>query len=184
MKANVMGEAGYDHAMYGLSLSHNQPVSKMPAVAVRLAGMGNGHDKFLRHIDAWFEIDAPIFWWNEFDQYKLRVADMFFDVDTQSESTMHTLGKSKLYLHDFEYDIDPDTLDHLNTLLEYKESIETLKNELPCGFLQKRVVKLNYAQIYNIIAQRKNHRLPQWKELIGAFDFLAHKELLLKAYEE
>jgi len=183
MKSNIVGEAGYEHAMYGLSLSWNQPVANMPAVAVKLAGKGNGHDKFLRHIDVWFEIKAPIFWWNEFDQYKLRVADMF-DIDTQSESTMHTLRTSKLYQHDFEYDINADTLNWLNRLLDEKESIETLKNELPSGFLQRRIVKLNYAQVYNIIVQRQNHRLPQWKEFIGTFVFLSHKELLEKAYGE
>ena len=76
---------------------------------------------------------------------------------------------------DFEYGINPSYLDHLNGLItEYKEKKDEdiflrLKNDLPEGFLQRRVWSLSLANMKNIYAQRKNHRLPQWHQVCQAF---------------
>lgn len=180
MKLWILAEFGYPESMRGLSLSYNRTPVEMESRAKKLAGKGAGHDKFLSHIDVWMVIQAPIFWWNEFDQYKLRVPDIV-DMNTQSESTMHTLEKSVLTQENFEYPIYQVTLDNLNLMLSLGIPIEELKNELPQGFLQKRSIKMNYMCIWNIIDQRHTHRLPQWHVLISEFkEKLQHTELLKK----
>ena len=183
MEVKKLGEHGYEYSLVGLSLSKKQKdMERMKVVACNLAGKGGGHDKFLSHIDVWIIIQAPIFWWNEFDQYKLRVPDIV-DMNTQSESTMHTLEKSALTQEDFEYPISENYLKELNDSISKGKSIEELKNDLPQGFLQRREIKLNYMCIWNIYQQRKNHRLPQWHIFLDdLLKLLEHPEFIVKDY--
>lgn len=154
MKVQVLREAGYEEALLGLSLSYNQPIEKMARVANRLYCHDDGHNKFLESMAVWLDIVAPRYWWQQFDTYRVGMTK-------QSESTMHTLMKRLLTQEDFEHPIHPATLERLNDLIAVRD-FETVKIELPEGFLQRRVVCTNYKVLRHIVNQRLRHRLPEW----------------------
>ena len=86
MIADLVEEAGYMSALGGLGHNKKQPQDRgMHAVAVRLAPMDGGHNKFLESIYVWLNVKAPRYWWQEADTFRLSTK--------QSESTMHTLNK-------------------------------------------------------------------------------------------
>jgi len=161
LKVKILEEAGFDSAMFGLSLSKRQKVEKIQEVSHLLYNKDFGHNKFLEHMEIWLEIKAPRFWWQEADTYRLS--------SKQSDSTMHTIHKRSLVQDDFEYPIFENTLKDLNNSIQkYSDdrSIENLlaiKNNLPEGFLSTREWKMSYKELRNVIAQRLSHRLPQWK---------------------
>lgn len=157
MRVKVLGEAGFKEALLGLSLSYNSYPSKR--VADRLAHRGGGHSKFLESMQVWLDIDAPRYWWSQFDTYRIGTTK-------QSESTMHTLTKRPLLQSDFEGGILPATQRHLNLLIELG-CIDEVKAALPESFLQRRVVNTNYMVLQNMIRQRKSHRLGEWKYFIA-----------------
>ena len=155
MEIEILSENGFDQAMYGLSLSYNSDLSRMPARARVLSDMDDGHNKFLESMQIWVRIKAPRYFWSEFDTYRVGVSK-------QSESTMHTLNRRELTQSDFEYTLPEGILSSFNTLLKNSAPLEVLKNALPEGFLQERVVNLNYKVVRHIIKQRSKHKLPQW----------------------
>lgn len=157
---NLLNEAGYDEAMHGLSLSYNQPIEKMPEVAEKLLLAGGSHAKFLESMVVWFLIRAPRYWWQQFDTYRVGITK-------QSGSTMHTIMKRSLTSEDFVRSVSPAAICALNRCIENGE-FETAKASLPEGFLQERVVCLNYKVLAHMYQQRKNHRLNEWQ---GFFDF-------------
>lgn len=157
MKMEIIEEHGFYPAMKGLSRSFNQPLENMPQVALRLASKDGGHNKFLESMVVWLDIEAPRFWWSEFDTYRAGVTK-------QSDSTMHTLKRQPLTQDNFEYFIRHDLLSFLNDLISDNSDIEMIKTHLPEGFLQGRTVCLNYKTVRNIILQRHKHRLPQWRQ--------------------
>jgi len=157
MKTVILNECGFDEAMLGLSLNKKQNVDNMQKVALKLGKADGGHNKFLESIVVWLDITAPRFFWSEFDTYRVGVTK-------QSESTMHTIQKETITQDCFEYPITEDYVEMLNEMLNIGVKIEQLKNALPDGFLQRRIVTTNYKTLRNIIKQRENHRLPQWKE--------------------
>lgn len=124
------------------------------------------HCKFLRQILLSVDITAPLYWWSEFDTYRVGVT-------ADSESTMHTLLKEA-------QDLAVDNFDHSEfeqaTLLQTIEDIQeianlpwaeqdkivTVKRILPTSFLQKRHITMNYEVVRNMYKQRKNHRLDGW----------------------
>jgi hypothetical protein len=171
MQITKLNEAGYEEALRGIALSYNQPLENMPAVAARLCHQDGGHNKFLESMVVWFEIRAPRYWWQQMDTYRAGSSK-------QSESTMHTLLKRPLTQDDFAAPLHPETLQRLNRLLADRQ-FEPLKNELPEGFLQRRIVCTNYKTLRNIILQRRSHRLPEWSEFIReVLRQVAHPELL------
>lgn len=155
MKVKVLGEYGYEFAILGLSLSYDQPVEKMPEVAEKLLAKGGSHIKFLESIAVWLDITAPRFWWQQEATYRCGIS-------RQSESTMHTILRGFLSQQDFEDSIQPTTIQRLNALIGYK-AFKHVKNELPEGFLQRRIVCLNYKVLSHIYNQRKSHKLKQWQ---------------------
>lgn len=208
MQVKILSEHGYEEALFGLGLSHGltsgmecdkrfctsfpKEFLRMEDVANKLAGKGNGHDKFLRQICVWLDITAPRYWWPEIDQYKVATV-------TQSESTMHTIHKKEFTLDDFEIDksiyeftgpngeeckyITPCR--RLNVLREYynvtkdKKYWEEIIKTLPQSYLQRRILTCNYATLRNIIAQRTGHRLSEWAVFIDAVKSqVKHPELL------
>jgi len=172
MRIEVLREAGYEETMLGLSLSHNQPVEKMPKVATRLYNKDNGHNKFLESIVVWLDISAPRYWWQQFDTYRVGVTK-------QSESTMHTILKRPLRQDDFEGEIYPEILKRLNSLIEQREFVQ-LKRELPESFFQRRIVCTNYQTIRRIIVQRRTHSLPEWQVFRDAMHAqLEHQEFMV-----
>ena len=171
MKIEIMHEAGYEQALVGLSLSYKQPVENMPDVAHRIHAKEDGHNKFLESMMVWLDITAARYWWQQFDTYRVGITK-------QSESTMHTILKRPLTQDDFEDEIDPATLAHLNELIEKREFVQ-VKRELPESFLQRRVVCTNYKTLRRIIRQRGTHRLAEWQTFCETMcSALAHAEFV------
>lgn len=171
MKIYNIEEHGFDRAMRGLARSYDQDVKNMPEVALKLSPKDKGHNKFMESIVVWMEIEAPRFFWSEFDTYRVGMTK-------QSDSTMHTLKRRPLTQDNFEYFIYPDYLKHLNTLINKGIEIEYLKNELPDGFIQGRSVCTNYKVIRHIIIQRYSHKLPQWRYFCETMKELEHYKYL------
>ena len=187
MKIELIESAGIVPALFGIGLSHGLTSGKktddihpfaeprdenlwdrLTHVATKLAPKDGGHNKFLRQIVFWWDATFPRFLWQEVDQYRIGVT-------TQSESTMHTIAKRNLTYGDFEEPISPSLLNYLNDVIKkYNETNDLglfmwLKNILPEGFLQRRIWSLSLANMKNIHAQRKSHRLPQWQTICSSF---------------
>lgn len=176
MKVQTVCEAGRFEALIGLGLSYGitsnysfcqskdtevfdqKTFERLEEISFKLASKDQGHNKFLEAICMWLDISAPRYWWQEFDTYRVGVTK-------QSESTMHTITHNYLTQDDFQYPIDPVTLGKLNYYIDTKDFIH-LKNELPEGFLQRRIVCLNYKVLRHILRQRKKHKLDEWKYFI------------------
>lgn len=165
MKIQILEECGYTSALLGISLSYNQSVIdiKNNGVATKLYDKDGGHNKFLESICMWIDIDAPRYWWQQFDTYRVGTTK-------QSESTMHTIMRQVLTQANFQSCIPQETLDRLNYLVLNKQ-FDQLKVELPEGFLQRRIVCTNYKVIRNMTQQRKFHKLAEWREFI---EFVTH----------
>jgi len=171
MQVTVIKECGYTEAAIGLSLSWDKDPNDMPTVMRKLYNKDGGHNKFLEQISVWIDITAPRYWWSQFDTYRIGVSK-------QSGSTMHTLMKRLLTQGDFEDSINDGTLIRLNSLILSKE-FHRVKNELPEGFLQRRIVKTDYKTLRNIIWQRKSHRLEQWQKFCDeVYNQVGHPEFL------
>ena len=181
MQVDIIETTGIDEALLGLGLSYgltsdmdiyalSYPENavtycKCRDIANKLAHKQGGHNKFLESITISLDITAPRYWWSEFDTYRVGVTK-------QSESTMHTITKRPLTQKDFQGTVVAETLTFLNELIDkynntpYLVTQQTLlhkiKNNLPEGFLQRRIVVLNAKTLQNIIAQRHNHRLREW----------------------
>lgn len=155
MDVNILHEAGYFPAMLGLSLSYNQDPGKMPAVADKLYNKGMGHNKFLESIVVWIDINAPRYWWQQFDTYRVGVTK-------QSESTMHTIMRGAFTEDMFEGGMEEIVLNLLNYYRDQKD-FNHIKQLLPESFLQRRIICTNYMSLRNMIRQRLTHKLPEWK---------------------
>jgi|WetSurMetagenome_2_1015567.scaffolds.fasta_scaffold159205_2 hypothetical protein len=172
MKVEVIGESDYLQAFFGLGLSYGLTADlnyfefvdsdekeilrvKLHKVADKLAPKDTGENKFLESLVVWLDIIAPRYWWQQFDTYRIGVSK-------QSESTMHMLLHRKLYQNDFEHAINPNTLQTLNEMIENR-NFDGVKNLLPEGFLQRRVVTLNYKVLRHMYQQRRNHKLKEWQ---------------------
>lgn len=185
MKVQIKSEHGYDEALYGFSLSYKDRLAnpeewwaqqrpKAIKRSVKLAPMGNGHNKFLRQIYIWVDIEASRVFWSEFDTYKIGTV-------AQSESTMHKLSAREPTYEDFEDGTDYRSIGAFKSIwAESKGDINALKMNLPEGYLQRRLVTMNYENLQNIINQRTGHRLRWWdvfiQEMLAQIE---HPELLV-----
>jgi len=170
MKTTVLHEAGYNEAMLGLSLSYNQPVSKMPAVARGLITKGSSHVKFLESMIVWLDVTAPRYFHSQLDTYR--------HVTKQSSSTMHTLTKRKLTQDDFDATIPISILSVINSYIGLGQLIHA-KDILPESFLQRRIVCTSYKTLANMYSQRIDHKLPQWQEFLSAvIEDVEHPEFI------
>lgn len=156
----------------------------------QLAKAGPDHRKALRQMMISCDITAPLYWWKEFDTYKVGVT-------TNSQSTMHKLCSRPLTIHDFSFEDMHDNefivnvvLDNLNTRIrDYKEGMKqnkglwrTIIQLLPSAYNQTRTVTMNYEVIMNIYKQRRHHRLSEWQELCAyMYDNLAYFKHLQEA---
>ena len=142
MKIEVLNETGLQEALLGLSLSYNCPPDKdMLVVANKLFDKEGGHNVFLEQLQIWVDINAPRYWWQQFDRYRVGTT-------RQSESTMHTILKKELTQDNFSVVVPYDYLNYLNELRESKH-LDILKALLPEGFLQRRVCTINYKSLRN-----------------------------------
>jgi len=158
MKVTVMEEHGYESAKIGISLSYNTDIKEMDRVAKALAHKGSGHSKFLESIAVWLDVDAPRYWWQQFDTYRTGMTK-------QSESTMHTMTERNLTQDDFSHRMPIAHLDLLNLWID-QGKWDTVKWNLPESFLQRRIMCLNYKSLQHIIEQRISHRLVEWQSFI------------------
>ena len=187
MRVRLMKEFGYEEALFGIGLSYGKVSgyatpeeamrhdewSRLCELAPTLALYGaGGHDKFLRQIGVILDITAPLYWWKQMDTYKVSTV-------AQSESTMHTLMKKPVTNDCFESGQVPDF--YVNFLENLRQDGDFVKLNacLPQSWLQRRIWTGNYAVLKNIILQRDNHKLPEWKFFLDAiFPALGHPELL------
>ncbi len=160
-------------------------------LARRLAHAGSDHRKFLRQIFVSVDITAPLYWWKEFDTYKVGTV-------ANSCSTMHKIHSKEFSREDFSCDrMTPEALEALDALIAFLESerkkfVETKDKApwhnmiqlLPSSFNQMRTVTLNYENLISIYYARKSHKLPEWHTLCDwimslpyAADLIAVKEV-------
>lgn len=187
MRVRLMKEFGYEEALFGIGLSYGKVSgyatpeeamrhdewSRLCELAPQLALYGcGGHDKFLRQIGVILDITAPLYWWKQMDTYKVSTV-------AQSESTMHTLMKKPVTKYCFESRHVPDYYVNFLEDLRQDGNFDKLNACLPQSWLQRRIWTGNYAVLKNIILQRDNHKLPEWKFFLDAvFPALGHPELL------
>lgn len=156
---NILGEAGYEFAALGLSLSYNQDVAGMPAVMGRLYNKGGGHNKFLESIIVWLDIVSTLHFWGHFDTYRVGVSPA--GNTGNSQSTMHTALKYPFTAEMFYGEMRPEYLAMLNEIRKTK-NLDALQRHLGKGFLQRRVITMNYRSLRNVMAQRAHHKSPEW----------------------
>lgn len=151
----------------------------------RLVRAGTDHRKFMRMITVYVDVTAPLYWWKEYDTYKVGTV-------ANSCSTMHKIHSRKLTLHDFstEY-LEPDAkdvlisvIDSLNALREYycdfknKADWYQMIQLLPSSYNQKRTIMLNYEVLANMYKSRKSHKLDEWVDFCKWVETLPYSELI------
>ncbi len=138
-------------------------------LASRLCRAGSDHRKFLRQIFVSVDITAPIYWWKEFDTYKIATV-------ANSTSTMHKIHSKEFSRNDFSCDkCSDEALAALDVMITYLEKARIAFNEtkdkahwydiiqlLPSSYNQLRTVTLNYENLTNIYYARRNHKLDEW----------------------
>lgn len=150
-------------------------------LAMKLSKAGTDHRKFLRMITVYADITAPLYWWREYDTYKVGTV-------ANSCSTMHTIHKRDLTLDDFSINNSQagyyvDIIIDLNALRKkYCETkdIETFRaliGLLPSSYNQKRTVMLNYEVLANIYKSRQGHKLKEWHEFIEWIEGLPYTDI-------
>ena len=142
-------------------------------LARRLARAGSDHRKFLRQIFVSVDITAPLYWWKEFDTYKVGTV-------ANSTSTMHKIHAKEFSREDFSCDrMDEAALAALDALIAYLESerqkfVADKENRqpwhnmiqlLPSSYNQMRTVTMNYENLINIYYARRSHKLAEWHVL-------------------
>ena len=157
------------------------------SLGARLAKAGNDHRKFLRMIFVSVDITAPLYWWKEFDTYKVGTV-------ANSCSTMHKIHAKAFEREDFSCDrLDEDGLAALDSLIAYlekerqkfcadkdnKQSWHNMIQLLPSSFNQMRTVTLNYENLINMYYARKTHKLAEWHALCDWIKTLPYAEQLI-----
>ena len=151
----------------------------------KLANAGSDHGKFMRMIVVYMDITAPLYWYKEFDTYKIGTV-------ANSCSTMHKIHDKELTLDDFSCErLSPRRRDILRTYIEEinyarKEYLETKEKSywdemiqmLPSSYNQRRTVMLNYEVLKNMYHARKNHKLYEWVDLCRWIETLPYSELI------
>lgn len=206
MSFKLLNVAGINEALYGLGLSFGKTKGENLGTAYSImlkradsnAHLGLGHNKYLESIMAWIEVTGSRAFWSEMDTYRM--------MTKQSDSTMHTLLKEKdvglrlvqsVVLPDESdlteeqrdelvsiiYDLEQCLCDYGHLINRVQESklpelfkLHIVKAVLPETWQQTRVLCVSYKTLQNIYAQRKNHRLYEWKQFCEALKELPHSE--------
>lgn len=156
----------------------------------KLSKTGDDHGKFLRMINVQMNITAPLYWWKEFDTYKVGTV-------ANSCSTMHTIHHKEFTLDDFSHE-------HLMDWSLYEKTIEVLNSyrekynktndkkfwyhiiqTLPSSYNQKRTVQLNYQVLKTMYFARNRHKLDEWRDFCEFIkkDLPYFEEVCIKCYE-
>ena len=166
----------------------------------RLSNAGTDHRKFMRMLPVYVRITAPLYWWKEFDTYKVGTV-------ANSCSTMHKIHEKGFTIDDFScehlFNVSHDVtspkinglectstgvLEHVITALNfYRKLYLTTKLKpywwqmiqlLPSSYNQTRNVMMNYEVLANIYKSRKNHKLDEWRDVIAWIETLPYSELI------
>ena len=168
----------------------------------RLRNAGTDHRKFMRMLTVYVDITAPLYWWKEFDTYKVGTV-------ANSCSTMHKIHAKEFTLDDFSHEhllTDDESLEFMKTesdnyawsaidilnttivsLNEYRYRYLETKDKrywwqmiqlLPTSYNQKRTVMLNYEVLANMYQSRKNHKLDEWHDLCHWIETLPYSQLI------
>lgn len=162
----------------------------------RLCSAGTDHRKFMRMITVYVDITAPLYWWKEFDTYKVGTV-------ANSCSTMHKIAEKKFEYEDFSTDMlmvsgteyIMKLIVHLNELREAYLNYDAWDNNgfkkpskkdiwwqmiqlLPSSYNQRRTVMLNYEVLTNIYKSRRNHKLNEWVKFCAWIKTLPYSELI------
>lgn len=163
-------------------------------IMTRLRNAGTDHRKFMRMITVYLDITAPLYWWKEFDTYKVGTV-------ANSCSTMHKIHAKEFTLDDFSHEhlFDEDSLGvHVYSFDVFRQIIESLNiareaflgtNDkrywwqmiqlLPSSYNQRRTVMLNYEVLANIYKSRRNHKLDEWHTFCDWIESLPYSELII-----
>lgn len=162
----------------------------------RLSNAGTDHRKFMRMMPVYARITAPLYWWKEFDTYKVGTV-------ANSCSTMHKIAAKEFTIEDFSHEhLDIYALEILNNIIRVLNTYRDLyvnyesnafeiedwpsKKDiwwqmiqlLPSSYNQTRNVMLNYEVLANIYKSRKDHKLDEWRELCRWITTLPYSELI------
>lgn len=160
---------------------------------MRLRNAGTDHRKFMRMITVYVDITAPLYWWKEFDTYKVGTV-------ANSCSTMHKIHEKEFTLEDFSYEhLFDSEIDLLKEIIyrlneNRKDYIESVKKKedsfilkrywwqmiqlLPSSYNQRRTICTNYEVLANIYKSRKNHKLDEWHAFCDWIESLPYSELI------
>lgn len=161
------------------------------SLARRLVRAGSDHRKFLRQIFVSVDVTAPLYWWKEFDTYKVGTV-------ANSCSTMHKIHAKPFAREDFSHErLTPDACAALDTLLAFleKERLAFLDTKdrthwhnliqlLPSSYNQMRTVTLNYEVLTNIYYARRDHKLAEWHSFCDMIRTLPYASDLILSREE
>ena len=161
------------------------------SLASRLAAAGSDHRKFLRQIIVSMDITAPLYWWKEFDTYKVGTV-------ANSCSTMHKIQAKEFSRDDFSCDrMTDEALAVLDSVIAFLEAERVKFNEtkekapwhnmiqlLPSSFNQMRTVSLNYEVLINVYYARRHHKLAEWHTLCEAIESLPYANELILVKKE
>jgi hypothetical protein len=158
------------------------------ALAGGLARAGGDHRKFMRQIFVSVDVTAPLYWWKEYDTYKVGTV-------ANSESTMHTIHRKPFTEEDFSVErcvgdlIVLRSVDTVLNALNYcrdkfletgnKAYWESMIQLLPSSFNQMRTCTLNYENLINIYHARRNHKLTEWHEYCAWIESLPYAAELI-----
>lgn len=151
----------------------------------KLSDGGPVHGKFKRMIAVYVDVTAPLYWWKEFDTYKIGTV-------ANSCSTMHKIHDKRFYLQDFSAEhLDADNeqfmLDMIVMLNRAREQFIATGDKrywwqmiqlLPSSYNQRRTVMLNYEVLTSIYRDRRNHKLDEWHVFCSMIDILPCNELI------
>jgi len=157
------------------------------SLARRLCCAGSDHRKFLRQIFVSADITAPIYWWKEYDTYKISTV-------ANSTSTMHKIHSKPIELSDFSHDrMSAEAIDCLEKTIEFLEQtrvkfVETKERRywhdiiqlLPSSYNQLRTCTMNYETLINMYYARRTHKLTEWHVLCDWIMTLPYADELIR----
>lgn len=160
-------------------------------LASKLAKAGSDHRKFIRQIFVSVDISAPLYWWKEYDTYKVATV-------ANSTSTMHKIASKPFELDDFSYDhMNEEALNCLKEVIKVLENLrlqylETKDKEvwysmiqlLPTNYHQMRTCTLNYETLTNIYYARRYHKLDEWHYFCDWIKSLPYAKEIILVHDE
>lgn len=160
------------------------------SLAGKLALAGSDHRKFIRQIFVSVDITAPLYWWKEYDTYKVGTV-------ANSTSTMHKIHSKQFSRDDFSHDrMSPSALACLDSVIDALETARLTYLEtkdkvywhdmiqlLPSSFNQMRTCTMNYENLVGIYYARRGHKLPEWHEMCRWIESLPYADVLITVKE-